>query len=263
VAVKAGKEGPNMNTTFRVSLGLALLVLGGSLHAQSLDQRAPSVKPKTYGLDQISYYRIAASEFTLVDTSYGFLYADEWYTDLDGRFERYAFGATGQFVASPHLPSGALVTYFELDSCDEDPVNDVMANLYLCDILGNCGNAVQQLSSNNNAISCGYTSADVSAAGIQVDNYRNQVTVLVQTSGGHSTRFAGAILGYKLQVSPPPLFSDFNDVPTSSPQFRFIEALYNAGVTAGCGGGNYCPNNPVTRGQMAVFLAKALGLQWP
>jgi len=29
-------------------------------------------------------------------------------------------------------------------------------------------------------------------------------------------------------------------------------------VTAGCGGGLYCPDNPVTREQMAVFLLKSL-----
>jgi hypothetical protein len=51
-------------------------------------------------------------------------------------------------------------------------------------------------------------------------------------------------------------------VPTSHPLFQFIEALVASGTTAGCGGGNYCPNAPLTRGQMAVFLAKALGLQW-
>ena len=28
-------------------------------------------------------------------------------------------------------------------------------------------------------------------------------------------------------------------------------------ITAGCSGRNYCPNNPVTRAQMAVFLIKA------
>ena len=31
-------------------------------------------------------------------------------------------------------------------------------------------------------------------------------------------------------------------------------------ITGGCGGGNYCPNNPNTRGQMAVFLVKTFGL---
>ena len=52
-------------------------------------------------------------------------------------------------------------------------------------------------------------------------------------------------------------------MPVSDPAFQYIEALVAAGVTAGCGGGNYCPDNPLTRRQMAVFLAKALGLNWP
>ena len=30
------------------------------------------------------------------------------------------------------------------------------------------------------------------------------------------------------------------------------------GITGGCGGGNYCPDTPVTRAQMAVFLLKTL-----
>jgi hypothetical protein len=34
-------------------------------------------------------------------------------------------------------------------------------------------------------------------------------------------------------------------------------------VTAGRGNGNFCPDQPLTRGQMAVFLSKALGLHWP
>ncbi len=54
-------------------------------------------------------------------------------------------------------------------------------------------------------------------------------------------------------------------MPTSSGQFRFVEALVAAGITGGCGGSppNFCPNDPVTRGQMAVFLAVALGLHFP
>jgi hypothetical protein len=35
-----------------------------------------------------------------------------------------------------------------------------------------------------------------------------------------------------------------------------------SGITAGCGGGNYCPDAPLTRGQMAVFLSKGLGLHF-
>ena len=32
-------------------------------------------------------------------------------------------------------------------------------------------------------------------------------------------------------------------------------------ITGGCGGGNYCPLNPNTRGQMAVFITKTFHLQ--
>ena len=49
----------------------------------------------------------------------------------------------------------------------------------------------------------------------------------------------------------------FPDVPTSHPFYAFIENLFHNGVTGGCVGGNYCPANPVTRAQMAVFLLKA------
>ena len=65
------------------------------------------------------------------------------------------------------------------------------------------------------------------------------------------------------QVSPAPETASFGDVPTSHPFFQFVEALRKAGITLGCGGENFCPDAPLTRGQMAVFLSKALGLQWP
>jgi hypothetical protein len=55
---------------------------------------------------------------------------------------------------------------------------------------------------------------------------------------------------------PPPCSGDFPDVPCSSPFAPWIEALADAGITGGCGGGNYCPGNVVTRQQMAVFLLK-------
>jgi hypothetical protein len=52
-------------------------------------------------------------------------------------------------------------------------------------------------------------------------------------------------------------------VPTNHPFFQFVEALAASGITAGCGNGNFCPDAPLTRGQIAVFLSKALGLHWP
>jgi IPT/TIG domain/S-layer homology domain len=57
--------------------------------------------------------------------------------------------------------------------------------------------------------------------------------------------------------APPDCTGIFSDVPCPSPLADWIEALAGEGVTAGCGGGNYCPSDPVTRAQMAVFLLKA------
>jgi hypothetical protein len=254
-----------MNVRNRFSFGLAFLLACGSAFAQSSGSSVPAELPKTYGIEQVSYYRMSAAEFTPLDTAHGSVYTDVGYTDFGTAFQRYSTGGPAIFVASPHLPSGALVTYFELDSCDEDPVNNVFADFFFCDNLGtNCGSGGLS-SATNGTLPCGFASFTLPpAGGFQVDNYRNQLSVTVETeSGTSSTRFAGVVLGYTLQVSPAPQFADFNDVPTSSPQFQFIEALYASGITAGCGNGNYCPNANVTRGQMAVFLAKALGLQWP
>ena len=53
-------------------------------------------------------------------------------------------------------------------------------------------------------------------------------------------------------------FSDFNDVPQSDPAHDYVEKIFRASVTAGCGGGSYCRFADVTRAQMAVFLLRAL-----
>jgi hypothetical protein len=53
----------------------------------------------------------------------------------------------------------------------------------------------------------------------------------------------------------------FNDVPCTGGIFDpWIEDLAARNITGGCGGGNYCPNDPNTRGQMAVFLVKTFNL---
>jgi hypothetical protein len=49
----------------------------------------------------------------------------------------------------------------------------------------------------------------------------------------------------------------FPDVTTDNAFYKFVETLFHKGVTGGCAGGGYCPANPVTRAQMAVFLLKS------
>jgi hypothetical protein len=70
---------------------------------------------------------------------------------------------------------------------------------------------------------------------------------------------------WERQVSPAPAVATFNDVPTDHPIFQYIEPLSASAITGGCNAAPpmYCPDAFLTRGQMAVFLAKALGLHWP
>jgi hypothetical protein len=60
---------------------------------------------------------------------------------------------------------------------------------------------------------------------------------------------------------PPPASGLFDDVPAGDPYAPWIEELYRSGITAGCGENAYCPNDPNTRGQMAVFLDLTFGLK--
>ena len=60
---------------------------------------------------------------------------------------------------------------------------------------------------------------------------------------------------------PPDCMGVFGDVPCPGSTFApWVEELAAEGITAGCGGGNYCPNDPNIRGQMAVFLVKVYGM---
>ncbi len=60
--------------------------------------------------------------------------------------------------------------------------------------------------------------------------------------------------------TPPACTGIFGDVPCPSLFADWIEDLVNRGIAAGCGGGNFCPGNPTTRGQMAPFLVKTFSL---
>jgi hypothetical protein len=193
---------------------------------------------------------------------------------------RYSEDCAGDcFVAPLQLPSGALVTYVELDWNDTNDSGYVEGKLVQCDKLGDkctihpaagagpadCLTPGYICSGTKENGGLGYLGVDVSAEDVVANNFNTSFRLFAGVNStvlDNSVEIRGMIVGYVLQVSPPPPFADFNDVPTTHPLFRFIEALYHSGITAGCGGGNFCPDKPLTRGEMAVFLSTALGLQW-
>jgi hypothetical protein len=67
---------------------------------------------------------------------------------------------------------------------------------------------------------------------------------------------------YGESYTPPPVGAGtgFGDAPADYWAAAWIKQLVAEGITAGCGNGNYCPEDPVTRAQMAVFLVRTFGL---
>ena len=66
-----------------------------------------------------------------------------------------------------------------------------------------------------------------------------------------------------LDGQDPPAITQtrFNDVDASSFHAAFIERMVQLGVTQGCGNGSgYCPDDNVTRAQMAAFLSRGYDL---
>jgi Leucine-rich repeat (LRR) protein len=68
--------------------------------------------------------------------------------------------------------------------------------------------------------------------------------------------------GLTLTRGGPCQWEDFVDVDAGGVHAASIDALWDAGITVGCGSEplRYCPEDPVTRAQMASFLRRALDL---
>jgi hypothetical protein len=67
---------------------------------------------------------------------------------------------------------------------------------------------------------------------------------------------------YGASYAPPGVGAGtgFADVPPDYWAGAWIKQLVTEGITSGCGNGNYCPESPVTRAQMAVFLVRTFNL---
>jgi hypothetical protein len=75
-------------------------------------------------------------------------------------------------------------------------------------------------------------------------------------------RLFGVRLVYNLKVSPAPAVATFTDVAPGDMFFAEVEAMAASGITVGYPDGSFGVDDFVTRGQMAAFFAKALGLYW-
>ena len=244
--------------TLRSLLVAALVLAVPSLSgAQTRSTLIDKSRPSTYGIVDETTHVVGAWQFQPINPA-------DVLNGRVGEAERF-FTVGGTAQAHAQLPSGALITAIELQACDTSATGTVTARLFSTEVFGSVitvnHGSVQTGAAFNGG--CGYY-FDTLPTPVEVDNFFRAYIVQVQaTAASSANTFIAVRLYYKLQVSPAPGTATFADVPVGSPFHRFVEALVAAGITGGCGGGNYCPNQAVTRGQMAVFLSAALGLHFP
>jgi hypothetical protein len=213
-------------------------------------------QPEGYGTASLSAFPIGAINFTPRVSTTAFT--------AGAGAERFITTAGGAMDAAPALPNGSQIERIELRACDTDAVNQVVVNFGPCPTGGSTCTLAGSVATGGAATpGCNNFSFTLPAPVI-VNNQTTPILVEVNTGTTATTTWSAVKLYYRLRISPAPGVATFpTDVPTSHPFFRFVEALAAAGITGGCGAGTFCPDDAVTRGQMAVFLATALGLHFP
>jgi hypothetical protein len=241
--------------------GIVAIAMSISAGAQTLNspdragaaQASPPAGPM-FGTSSTSTLTLPAVTFQLVSGVEG---------SIDATAARSCVSdAPCTWLAGVTLPSGSRITQLELEACDEDPASKVSFSLRRHPVPMQAAVPIVNNGSTGIADTPGCDVFPV-VADHTVDNQANSYVAEVSAAPGTNVRFGAVRVGYQLQVSPAPSTATFSDVPTSHAFFQFIEALAASRITAGCGDGKFCPDDPVTRGQMAVFLATALGLSFP
>ncbi len=219
----------------------------------------------TYGISAWIVQNFPPSAFHAYSTSLGYTFYSDGYiaaqsSDTFRYFETTAqlpagaafWGYTGMYYDTAGTPGGVTLWLWSRDYDVSNPTSQTEIFNGQSSGTGGYGGGYVQFASP-------YVWRNTDPVAFKLRFYNLRVHLGTATT---ATKFGGVTFWYKLQISPAPATATFLDVPTSYIYFRHIEALAASGITAGCGGGNYCPTNPVTRGEMAVFFAKALGLQW-
>lgn len=212
-------------------------------------------RPNTYGTSDETILYVGAAAFTANRPNVA--------VNEDGSGSGVFVGAGGNSVAwAPvNLPQGSLITGLDFYFFDADAATDINAVLYEFPSTGGA-NGIAGLASSGSA---GFGSSTMNLGPPwTVNNDLNAYSIFVYYNAVATSnlKWRGVKVRYKLQVSPAPATATFTDVPASHPFFKFVEALTAAGITGGYPDGRFGVNDPVTRGQMAVFLATALGLHW-
>jgi len=219
----------------------------------------PHMEP-AYGVTGYSMFFLPAASFSPRNSTTTFAYSGLGYI--------YRTGGDDMFWAPLVLPPGALLHGIRIFYYDNSASN---ITVWVTKYIGDTAPITTDITSWSTSGTPGYASDYIyvgetiryedPANGYQEQGY---VVNVALPDASANMMFKGVRVLYYLQMSPAPATATFSDVPPSSPYFQFVEALYAAGIVSGCWTTplSYCPDTPVTKGQMAAFFARALGLYW-
>jgi hypothetical protein len=236
-----------------VPLGEPGYVSGRATHGPESENAGPT--PENWGGDDFITVNYAAIGFSPLNDG-------QWSHFSTGWSYKGAGGNTGTCI-DVHMPSGALAYGITTWTNDTDAAANIQYVYRDVDLVTNTSTThLDFTTAGTPGIQRVYRAF---AAPITINNDRHAHSLCTFHGAiGTTLQNAGATFWYQLQVSPAPGVASFpNDVPTTHPLFRFVEALAASGVSGGCGAGSFCPDAPLTRGQMAVFLSVALGMHFP
>jgi hypothetical protein len=165
--------------------------------------------------------------------------------------------------ATFNLPPGVAIQNVRYWANDSNVGADLAFFIYeACNATSAGGGTVYtELASGTTSGSTGYQGGLLSGSAVTINNRDCTYNARLRFDATTDLTFQKMRVEWRRQVSAAPAIATFVDVPVSHFFFRWIEALAASGITAGCGPGPaFCPDNPVTRAQMAVFLSVALGL---
>jgi hypothetical protein len=240
---------------------LSVLVWSSALAAQTAAPGADGPPgrqsaQKSFGIRDDTVTTVPATAF-YPETNQG---ASAAYFTANGNRGRY--GATGtftEFFAPLDLPGGAFIDLIGLNS-NTDVASAYTASL---EVRENDGSVIT-IGSVTSTVHGWGTDFNTTPAFTWSGQSGAVLMLHVTEASNPSPEYFGWFeIRWRRTVSTAPATPTFTDVQPGDFGYQFIEALVASGITAGCGGGKYCPNDNVTRAQMAVFLAKALGLHWP
>ena len=181
----------------------------------------------------------------------------------------YAGGTADLFDCPLDPPTGAVLEKLEIVAYDASDLGELAADLVHCPTLtvGDLCTGVPLSPTTGTSASpfIGRGVLDLTPYSLGVNKGSQLYFVRVATGGtGPELQFREIDVSYHLRVSTPaPGTQTFGDVPPTFLYWKAIEALAASGITGGCGSGNFCPNQNVTRGEAAAFFARALGLHFP